>query len=136
MEEVLKIEKIRYHYEDNATIIEGTRTIYPEGTVHFLKEQTCCSLCNIEGWTECCEQANCLNISLADELRAKLPKRASILTVRILGIGIVKTGMQIGDVKFWHFEKGDWIRNKIMEDSGVLIQRGEESEFRYNNYYN
>src|SRR6185369_8643318 len=130
-----KIEKIRYHYEDNATVIEGERTTFEDKTTYFIKHQTYCSICNIEGWTECSEQANCLNISLAEELKSKLPKKASIITVKILGIGIVKTGMQIGDTKFWHFKKGDRIRNKIMEEDGVLIQKGEESEFRYNSYY-
>jgi len=134
-----KIEKIRYHYENNATIIEGERITYPDKSINFIKHQTYCSICNIEGETFCSAQANCLNISLEEEHRAKMfekKKRCNIIISRILGIDIVKTGMQIEDTKFWHFKKGDWIRNKIMEEDGVLIQKGEESEFRYNSYYN
>lgn len=135
-----KIEKIRYHYENNATVIEGTRTIYPDKTIRFDKKQTYCSICNIEGETNCSIQANCLNITLAEEHRANSIKKklieSKIIVSRILGIGIIKTGMQIGETKFWHFKKGDWIRNQIMEEDGVLIQKGEESEFRYNSYYN
>jgi hypothetical protein len=77
---------------------------------------------------------------LAEEHRlnsiANYKTNCKVLVVKVLGIGIVKTGMQIEDTKFWHFKKGDWIRNKIMEEDGVLIQKGEESEFRYNSYYN
>lgn len=134
-----KIEKIRIHYKENAIIIEGTRRTFSDKTTHFIKEQTYCSICNIEGETRCSTQANCLNISLAEEHRANsISKKVNcnILTYKVLGIGIVKTGMQIDNTKFWHFKKGDWIRNKIMEEDGVLIQKGEQSEYRYNSYYN
>ncbi len=138
-----KIEKIRITHKDNATTIEGTRITYPCKTTHFIKECTYCRICNIEGDTHCSEQSNCLNISIAEEHRANsLSKKVDykIITYKIMGIGIVKTGVQINNTKYWHFKKGDWIRNQIMQESGVLIEKVvdgiSQSEFRYNSYYN
>jgi len=66
----------------------------------------------------------------------KKEKPYSILVYRIMGIGIVKTGAQIGDTKYWHFKKGDCIRNQIMKGAGVLIQYADgTSEYRYNSFY-
>ena len=88
-----KIEKIRYYFKDNATIIEGTRITYPDKTTHFIKEQTYCSICNIEGDIHCSIQANCQNISIADEHRInslfKKKVYCKIITYKVLGVGIV-----------------------------------------------
>lgn len=127
MIEEVKIEKIRISYENTTTVVEGTRYTYPDGTKHFIKFQTYCSLCNIEGDNFCTEEANCLNISLAEEMQAKNKEalqeiRAKILPVRIMGIGIIATGMMIGTTKFWHFKKGDIIRNHQMIEDGALVE--------------
>ncbi len=133
---IAEIQKIRYTYEDNALVIEGTRTTYSDGTIHFVKHSEYCSICGITNLhTHCSEQANCLNISWEEEQRLyPLNKRPdfSRLVYKVKNFGIVATGVRIGNTDFWHFKKGDCIDNKIMEDQGVKIVRDGVITIKYN----
>lgn len=62
---------VSYTYPNNSTIVIGSETFHPCGTRHFIKAAEYCRLCGISGITRCTEQANCLNISLEEELKAK-----------------------------------------------------------------
>ena len=134
----MKIEKVRYTYENNVLVIEGIRTLYADGTIHFVKHHEVCSVCGItDHHTHCSEQANCLNISLAEEHRTNIKSKGKIdfsrLTYKVKHFGIIATGVRINNTDFWHFKKGDCIDNKIMEDDGVKIVRPDKSlEIKYN----
>jgi hypothetical protein len=131
------INKIRYSYENNATVIEGTRREYLDGTIHFIKEQEYCSICNIPGHTHCDERANCMTISLAEEHRANIKSKQidfSRIVYKVKQFGIIATGVRINNTDFWHFRKGDCIDGKIMPDGGVKIVKPSGSiQYRYNN---
>ncbi len=129
------IQKVKYTYEDNALVVQGHRTVYPDGTIHFEKYSEHCSICGATDLhTHCSEQANCLNISL--EMEKKMyPLNTpdfSRLVYKVKHFGIVATGVRIGKTDFWYFKKGDCIDNKIMEDHGVKIVRDGVSTIKYN----
>jgi len=130
------IQKVKYTYEDNALVVQGTRAVYPDGTVHFVKHSEHCSICGITDLhTHCSEQANCLNIPLEVEQRLyPLNKKVdfSRLVYKIKNFGIIQTGVRINGKDFWHFKKGDVIDSKIMEDDGVKIVYKGVISYKYN----
>lgn len=69
--------------------------------------------------------------TILSNLRRKRPVDA--MPYRVMRLGYKRTGVEINGTKFWILRKGDYVRNSLVAQDGVLVEYPDKtSKIIYN----